>query len=382
MNTIDKWNEGLELADKKAEPREDIMLFPFGEFEHPSYGKMVFDNDFFNQIIENYNNNVLSVKPFMDRQHDEDKALAWFDTPPFIRPGIGLFIKPDYTVEGKTILSNRTYRYFSPSWGTYTNPETGKKFDNVLMGGAATNIPFLKTMPPIIDEKSVLDDRGMAKFKLSELTITGSQKEEKTKVDNPSGEQTPESVNKTNKEKIKMNKIIEKFGLSAEASEDDVLAKIDELIAAKDELAGKISEIEKKFEGEKALSDQLSETKKQLNDMSVKLIQKERDEAIGKALSEGKILPADKEYWEKRYMSDPENIKQDLIKMKQVIDFSEQGKSGEGNKHLSDEDPGTKMILEANKIMAEKKCSFDQAVAEVSSAMPELAKAYYAKYKV
>ena len=191
---FDTWIDGIRLADNAAEPKKDIMLFPFGEFDHPAYGKMVFDNKFFNEIIDNYQANVLHVKPFMDKQHDEDKALAWFDSSPFIRPGLGLYIKPAYTELGKGMLSNKTYRYFSPSWGSYTDPESGKQFKNVLRGGAATNIPFLKTMPSIIDETAVLDERGMAEYKLSELTIKGSDKGVGHKADNTGGRQTPKTV--------------------------------------------------------------------------------------------------------------------------------------------------------------------------------------------
>jgi phage I-like protein len=402
MGTMNIWTDGLQLTDNGAEPKEDIMLFPFGEFEHPSYGKMTFDNNFFNEIIDNYQANVLHVKPFMDMQHDENKSLAWFDSSPFIRPGLGLYIKPDYTELGQSILSKRTYRYFSPSWGSYKDPETQKEFKNVLRGGAATNIPFLKTMPSIIDETAVLDNRGMAEYKLSELTIKGSPEKVGPKADNIQGRQTPKSVKKLPNKKlgahtVENEKLVEKFGLSADASEDSILAKIDELLTSNKGLGEKVTKIEAEAKKAKELADKenskktltdtevakkLEDSNKKVGDLEVKLNERDRDEAINKAITDGKLLPKDKEYYEKRYMADPVNVKEDLLKMSKIVDLDEKGSAGKGEEQNLSDDPGTQMVVEANKKMAESKCTFDEAVTLVCAENSKLAEAYTAKYQL
>jgi len=383
MNIINQWHEGLTLADNNAEPKKDIMLFPFGEFEHPSYGKLKFDNDFFNEIIDNYQNNVLHVKPFMDKQHDEDQALAWFDESPYIRPGMGLFIKPDYTKLGKMVLQNKTYRYFSPSWGKYKDPQSGSEFKNVLMGGAATNIPFLKTMPAIIDEISVLNAKPIH-IKLNDLTAKDSSQIGGVKPDEGQEPRKSEVVNKnlSNQKGASMiDKLKEKFGLSADATEETIFSKIDEMVKSNADFATKFEELEKKVDGEKTLSDELNNTKKKLSDVETKLTLKDRDDAIEKALSEGKLLPADREYWEKRFLSDPDNVKNDLEKMPKAVDFSETGKGGEGeNKQLSD-DPGQQIVDSANKMLSEKKAdTFEIAVQMVLNENPKLGAAYQLAY--
>lgn len=390
VGQLDIWTNGLQLTNG-AEPKADIMLFPYGEFEHPMYGKLKFDNKFFNEIIENYQANVLHVKPFMDKQHDEDKALAWFDSSPFIRPGQGLYISPDYTELGNTVLKTKTYRYFSPSWGKYKDPQTGVEFKNVLLGGAATNIPFLKTMPSIIDEKAVLDNKGMAEYKLTDLTINSSPDIVSLKADDNIKGQTPEVVNNLSKikgDKIMKDKLIKTFGLSEDASEDTIISKVNEVIKSNedlkksnDDLISKVNNIEKKVDGDKALTDQLSDANKKLSDMEVKITQRDCNEAIQKALTEGKILPADKEYWEKRFMSNPKNISEDLEKMHAVIDFKEIGLSGEGEKNLSD-DPGTKLVNEAKKLIAEKKAAnLEEAVAQIATTNLKLVESYQKKYQ-
>jgi hypothetical protein len=378
MSKMTEWLEGMTLAD--ADIKREIMLFPFGEFDHPSYGKLKFDKKFFNEVIENYQSNVLGVKPFIDQQHDEDKSLAWLNTPPFIRPGLGLFVKPDWTNLGKKLLQEKIYKYFSPSWGPYKNPETGKKFDNVLMGGAATNIPFLKTMPSMIDEKKAASEQTV-KLMLSDLVISDSLAV-KAKADD-ADKQTLDELNKNKGDKIMKDKLIETLKLSADATDESILEKIASMFAENETIKSELSEIKAKLDdnSDKVLTDELSETKKQLSDIKIKLVQKDCDTAIKCAISEGRIKPADKEYWEKRFLSDPTNVTEDLKKMAVAVDLNEVGSAGAGEKKLSD-DPGKQYVDECQKLIAAGTAkNFTDAATIVSSENPKLAEAYLAKYQ-
>jgi phage I-like protein len=370
---LTEWIDGLQLVNSKAEPRDEIMLFPFGDFDHPVYGKMQFNNDFFNEIIDNYNGNVLHVKPFMDKQHDEDKSLAWFDNPPYIRPGQGLFIKPDYTDLGKATLSRKEYRYFSPSWGPYKDPQSGKEFKNVLRGGAATNIPFLKTMPPIIDETAVLNDQWQ-EIKLTDLT-TKSSTDAGGKADDSTTGQTL-AVGK--KQGDKMKDVKKLFDLNEDAPESDVVSKVEDLQKENEALKAKVAELEAKPTDDNTAEKELKE---QVDKLQVQLTERDCDTHIQKALSEGRIEPAKKEYWEKRFMADPENVAQDLENLPKVVDFSETGKSGQGKKELT-EDPGKALVAEANKLIAEKRAqNLDDAMTIIYAENKKLYEAYEAKYR-
>ena len=374
---IQEWIDGLKLSSN-AEPRREIMLFPYGEFDHPTYGKLTFDDAFFNELIYNYQNKVLGTTPFIDKQHNEDEALAWLNHAPFIRPGQGLFIKPDWTKLGNTLLTNKIYRYFSPAWGPYKNPETGKEYHNVLLGGAATNVPFLKTMPPITDDTRAGSRPEMAEYKLSDLSIKSSPKEEEAKADEPTGEQTPET-DKNIQGDIMKEQLIKMFSLSEDASDDSILAKVTEIIDQNKTFGEKIAEIEKKVNAEpdKELTQKLDETTKKLTAVEGKLAQRECDTAINKALSEGKIKPADREHWEKRFLSDPENVGKDLEIMSPIIKLGEVGSEGEGE--TVSNDPAEAIITKAKKIC--KGNDFAAAVKEVCEADPAAASAYYKKYR-
>lgn len=57
---------------------------------------------------------------------------------------------------------------------------------------------------------------------------------------------------------------------------------------------------------------------------------KERDEVIELALSDGRIIPADKEKWVKRYDAAPEQVREILESLPKTVDFSEHGHKGGG----------------------------------------------------
>ena len=55
-----------------------------------------------------------------------------------------------------------------------------------------------------------------------------------------------------------------------------------------------------------------------------------KDEVIGKALSEGRILPKDKEYWEERFDQNAEFTADVLGKLPKAVDFNEHGTASGG----------------------------------------------------
>lgn len=378
--------EGFRLQSG-VEPKNEIMLFPFGEFDHPVYGKIVFDNKFALEIIKNYEEDILHTKPFMDQGHDEDKALAWFNTVPYIRQGVGVFAKPEYTDFGKQMLSDKVYQYFSPWFSEYTDPQTGKKYKNVFRGGAATNIPFLKIMPAIVEDVQLSE---AVEIKLSELTDT--------RIDSGNGDTgNPQKSSKGDSDKYMevnmLEKLIKLFALAENATETEVMeaiekklsehkTKIDELtatITAKETELADAKKNDTKMSEHTETKKQLAEVTKKYNDLNVRFTEKERDEVISKALTDGKITPANKEHWEKRFMEAPEKVTEDIKHMVKSVEFSEVGSGAKGKD--VDGDPGDQLIQLAEKKSAELNIEFDSAYAKVALENPELYKQYKAKYE-
>ena len=66
-----------------------------------------------------------------------------------------------------------------------------------------------------------------------------------------------------------------------------------------------------------------------------------KDEVIGKALSEGRILPKDKEYWEERFDQNAEFTADVLGKLPKAVDFKEHGTGTGGGESTFDEEAFT-----------------------------------------
>lgn len=160
--------------------RRRIMVFPRGTFKHPEYGEMEFDDDFFQEIKRNFDTRVLGqTEPFIDVDHDHGAACGWIKQLS-IEPD-GLYATVDWTPLGYHLVGTGQYRYFSPWWGSYKDPASGRTYDRVLRGGGLTNVPFLKVLPPLaLFEPGVKSaartaawTRGV-QFRLSEMTPVGA----------------------------------------------------------------------------------------------------------------------------------------------------------------------------------------------------------------
>lgn len=140
--------EMLEQQYRLSVTGNRLMLFPRGTFRHPEYGKMEFDDEFFQEIVENFQNGVLGhTKPFIDVDHNHGAAAGWINRLN-VEPD-GLFAEVEWTPLGKELVMSGQYKYFSPWWGQYKDPSDGKTYDRVLRGGGLTNVPFLKMLPPV-----------------------------------------------------------------------------------------------------------------------------------------------------------------------------------------------------------------------------------------
>lgn len=149
------------VAFKLDEPGADgfrrswIMLFPVGQFSHPEYGTLNFSRQRLSEIKRNFDQRVRHIDVALDANHDQDRATAWVERVE-LREGAGLSGESAglwglvrWTPLGEQLVRDQIYRYFSPEFGDWTDPATGRAYHNVLMGGALTNRPFLKEMPAL-----------------------------------------------------------------------------------------------------------------------------------------------------------------------------------------------------------------------------------------
>lgn len=140
-------------------PRSWIMLFPVGRFTHPEYGKLNFTRSRLARIKTLFDRRVRHIDIALDADHaaarGDTRATGWIESLELRDPAggdpqqAGLWGLIRWTPYGARLLKDQEYRYFSPEFGPWTDPENGKKYDDVLIGGGLTNRPFLKCMEAI-----------------------------------------------------------------------------------------------------------------------------------------------------------------------------------------------------------------------------------------
>lgn len=156
------WRGAISLADATTTgpdglPRKWIMMLPLGEYEHPEHGKLDITRTLLSELTRNFTNKVRHIDISLDVDHKasqgDTRATGWLESVQFRDATgdcpAGLWGLVCWTKYGAQLLHDQDYRYFSIEFGPYTDAETGKKYDNVILGGALTNRPFMKQMPAI-----------------------------------------------------------------------------------------------------------------------------------------------------------------------------------------------------------------------------------------
>lgn len=141
-----------EFREQDGGVPDEIHVLPVGEWDHPAYGKIVIDEESIGKFVENFNAGIRRDLPITEGHEvfDEKPAIGWFRE--LIDKGAdGLYTAVEWTEQEKQLLLSKAYKYFSPEFfEVYKDPQTRKKFTNVLIGGALTNKPYFKELEPVV----------------------------------------------------------------------------------------------------------------------------------------------------------------------------------------------------------------------------------------
>ena len=134
---------------------DEIHVVPTGKWQHPVYGEMEITSAHIGEFVQNFKDKVRLKIP-ITQGHDngmsggELPAIGWFDE--LIDRGVkGLYAVVSWTEEGKRLLREGAFKYFSPEfYEEYSDPETQDVRHHVLVGGAHTNKPYFKELSPVV----------------------------------------------------------------------------------------------------------------------------------------------------------------------------------------------------------------------------------------
>jgi len=151
----------MPLSAARAASEEDgdgqwIHVLPIGKWKAPwqFMGLEIYEitADHIRQFVANFKSGIPGIDIAVDQNHRSGPAPGWIKD--LRAEQDGLWARVEWTVLGDELLSQKLFRYVSPSWYDaailpYQHPVTGEKIPWVLEGMAVTNKPFFKELPAV-----------------------------------------------------------------------------------------------------------------------------------------------------------------------------------------------------------------------------------------
>lgn len=391
----------IEGSKTFAEAPAEIHVVPCGVWDHPAYGLMEITPTNISEFVQNFNAGIRRDLP-ITAGHDngmsggELPAIGWFKE--LINRGQeGLYAKVEWTDEGKGLLKDGAFKYFSPEfYQQYEDPETRRVYNYVLVGGALTNKPYFKELEAVVmsfSEPSILNQFNDSHKTMDIKTIVAKKASE---------------LNAEEKAFLKAHKAeltAEQVTAFAEVVNDPAPAKTAEEIAAEEKATGDTNEAAGlNRDGSAKTPVTASEPKKgiiQMSEVEVTALRAAADKGVqafaeldkmkvgtlvtGMLFSEtnkkGHILPKQKDAVV-AFMSELSakqrdqfvNIVNSIPEVTQI--FTEVGDQG-GTVSTAKAAIFAEINAKVTELMkTETKLTFSQALAKVNKLNPELAKRY------
>jgi phage I-like protein len=307
--------EEKDLASKKT---STVQILKQGKFMHPWYGRIIFDEAFFDKMIANFNANIPQEQIAFDFNHFPDwGASAWVKK--LFKEDNALMAEVEWTKKGKESVSNKEFIYFSSSYtdnykefyflekqddeGNSYDEEVSVNHGPTLLGGGLTNRPFLKGMKPVSlsengDQTIILEEviednienkaRGNLNKNFEEVTNKMAKTIEELKVEQKNlSDQIEDLKGKDDDEsKAKVKELSDKVkGLndqitSMEKTTEDKEKELSETKTALEAEKEKTKELEKKLSDQKAANDDNASKIKDLSDSVTKLLNERKETNI------------------------------------------------------------------------------------------------------
>lgn len=274
-------------SDLAGQVPEWIQLLPFGQVRSVK-GDFTVDEESLAEIISYFKargNDIVIDYEHQTLDGGQAPAAGWIKELEDRGPD-GLWARVEWTGRAKEYLANKEYRYLSPV-------VLVRRADNkavAIHSVALTNAPAMSGVRPIVNKHGKEDDK-MPKF-MEELArllgLTGQPDEVKLLEAVKALKDKPQPP--AHKEVLEL----------LDLKEDAGLAEVKGRVIALKNPSGYV-----RVEEFKALQD--------------KLAQRERDELVARALAEGKITPAQKEWAEQYALKDQEGFKAFLEQAPQVV---------------------------------------------------------------
>jgi len=230
-----------------------IKIAPYGDFQGHHQGGYVLDKSRADEMVTNHTGMGI------DLLFDKDHSSLWGDTRAFgwstevAARDNGLYVKyPEWTTPGKEAIENREYRYFSPVFDFMAEDQEGKAIGARLISVALTNTPFFEGLIDPVGNSTTMENDIMTK------------------------------------------KQLERLGLDENATEAEIDAALDALEAT---VPVEDPEVDEPEGGEATANSRMDALEKRLDTRDQTDADSKAEVLVNSAITEGKILPADKDVY-------------------------------------------------------------------------------------
>lgn len=162
---------GLAFSEENGKTTSWVHVLPLGSYKHPTYGTIDVTPTRVSRFVENIKNKVRGIDPSINYVHNGDgEAAGWVKAAEARSDGLWAFV--EWTSSAAQKIKDKAFKYFSAELYEEWVDNQGKKYSDVLFGGALTNRPFMKNMVPLNLSEATVDNA----FELVS-TITGTDKD-------------------------------------------------------------------------------------------------------------------------------------------------------------------------------------------------------------
>ena len=405
-----------------AEFKDDLLwieALPAKTWHTMMWGEVIITTDKLDRMVRNLKNNVRGQEVATDFEHKMDKAKGakasgWIRDAEIRDNALYVGIEPTSTAKQEII--DKEWKYFSLEWEDYwQHPETQQLHQDVIVGGALTNVPVAKGLMPI-NFSELYDEKEGGTLTDEDKTVKdehAAEEHQEPGEDNPDPdtnrgddakpdrhETLPADSDKTDEEgrpvtdtkveddEVELDKKLrEKLGLAADA---DIVKAVSDL----QEEVGPLREVAKQFSEKKAFSEAFPAQARELDELRKSRIEGEAIK-FSETVSEMRFGPEGKHQFSqvvlekvanthKKFsegtaqLSDFEEVLKSLGEDKALVEISERGTrlEDESIKFKESDNPRMAFSEAVKSIIEEDKVDYETAVKLAAEKHPELAEAY------
>lgn len=146
-----------------------------GKFQHGKYGEVNISSERNANFVQNFNAGIYQTQLPVDAEHNtkESGALGWLGKMRMNADG-SADAQVTWNQRGQQMLAEKRFRYVSPEfYDKWTDPATGKQYNDVAIGAALTTRPFFKEshLRPLI-----ATEQGIFTFDTQETSLGNQQR--------------------------------------------------------------------------------------------------------------------------------------------------------------------------------------------------------------